>query len=134
MIDLKTKTVTPGLIDIHVHIEGEASPDRCHKQFTQNEADVTYDALTYADKTLMSGVTTVRDLGGSGVNIALKNAINRGKVDGPRILTAGKALSITGGHADPTNGHRRDLMGDPGPKEGAVNSVEDAKKAVRWQY
>ncbi len=134
VFDLKSKTVTPGLIDMHVHIEGETSPDRYLKQFTQNEADVAYDALTYAQKTLMSGVTTVRDLGGSGVNIALRNAINRGKVDGPRILTAGKALSITGGHADPTNGHRRDLMGDPGPKEGVVNSVEDAKKAVRWRY
>lgn len=133
-IDLKTKTVTPGLIDMHVHIEGETSPDRYLKQFTQNAADVAFDALTYANKTLMSGVTTVRDLGGSGVNIALRNAINKGKVDGPRILTAGKALSITGGHGDPTNGYRKDLMGDPGPKEGVVNSKEDAKKAVRWRY
>lgn len=134
VFDMKSKTVTPGLIDMHVHIEGETSPDRYLKRFTQNEADVAYDAATYAKKTLLSGVTTVRDLGGSGVNIALKNAINRGKVDGPRILTAGKTLSITGGHGDPTNGYRRNLMGDPGPKEGVVNSIEDAKKAVRWRY
>ncbi len=134
LIDLKDKTVTPGLIDLHVHVEGETSPDRYLKRFTSNPADVAYDAATYMKKTLLSGVTTVRDLGGSGVNVSLRNAINRGKVEGPRILTAEKALSITGGHGDPTNGYRRDLMGDPGPKEGVVNSIEDAKKAVRWRY
>lgn len=134
VVDLKSMTVTPGLIDMHVHIEGETSADRYLKQFTQNEADVAYDALIYARRTLMSGVTTVRDLGGSGVNISLRDAINRGKVEGPTILTAGKALSITGGHSDPTNGYRNDLKGDPGPKEGVVNSAEDAKKAVRWRY
>lgn len=134
VIDLKDMTVLPGLIDMHVHVEGETSPDRYLKMFTQNPADVAYDAAVYMKKTLMSGVTTVRDLGGSGVNVSLRNAINRGKVDGPRILTAEKALSITGGHADPTNGYRRELMGDPGPKEGVVNSIEDAKKAVRWRY
>ena len=134
VIDLKDKTVTPGLIDMHVHIEGETSPDRYLKRFTQNPADVAYDAAIYARKSLMAGFTSVRDMGGSGVNISLRNAINKGKVVGPRIITAGKALSITGGHGDPTNGYRRDLMGDPGPKEGVVNSEEDAKKAVRWRY
>ena len=134
VIDLKGMTVLPGLIDMHVHVEGETSPNRYLKMFTQNPTDVAYDAAVYMKRTLMSGVTTVRDLGGSGVNVSLRNAINKGKVEGPRILTAEKALSITGGHADPTNGYRRDLMGDPGPKEGVVNSIEDAKKAVRWRY
>jgi imidazolonepropionase-like amidohydrolase len=64
----------------------------------------------------MAGFTTVRDLGGSGINVALRNAI-QGKVVGPRILTAEKALASTGGHADPTNGYRKDLMGNPGPKK-----------------
>ena len=82
----------------------------------------------------MAGFTTVRDLGGSGVNIALKKAINKGTVIGPRIFTAGKAIGTTGGHADPTNGMRKELMGDPGPKDGIVNSPEDAKKAVRQRY
>ena len=82
----------------------------------------------------MAGFTTVRDLGGSGVNISLRNAINKGIVDGPRIFTSGKSLATTGGHADPTNGMKKDLMGDPGPKEGVVNSPEDAKKAVRQRY
>ena len=133
-IDLKTKTVLPGFIDMHVHIEGQSSPTRYLDRFTKNPADVAFQSTVYAERTLMAGFTTVRDLGGSGVNIALKNAINKGIVKGPRIFTAGKAIGTTGGHADPTNGMRKDLMGDPGPKEGVVNSPEDAKKAVRQRY
>ncbi|WP_339699223.1 amidohydrolase family protein [uncultured Marixanthomonas sp.] len=134
IIDLKNKTVLPGLIDMHVHLEGETSPNNYLKPFTLNEADVAFNAAGYAKKTLMAGFTTVRDLGGSGVNVALRNAINNGKTVGPRIFTAEKSLATTGGHADPTNGRKRDLMGNPGPKEGVVNSVEDAKKAVRQRY
>lgn len=134
VIDLKSKTVMPGLIDMHVHIEGESSPSRYMDAFTKNDTDVAFGSLKYAKKTLMAGFTTIRDLGGSGVNISLRNAINRGEVEGPRIFTVGKAIGTTGGHADPTNGLRKDLMGDPGPKEGVVNSVDDAKKAVRQRY
>jgi imidazolonepropionase-like amidohydrolase len=64
----------------------------------------------------------------------LRNAINRGLIKGPRVFTAGKSIATTGGHADPTNGYRRDLVGDPGPKEGVINGVEDARKAVRQRY
>ena len=134
VIDLKDKTVLPGLIDMHVHMESEFNPQLYIKRFTNNEADVAFESVLNAKKTLMAGFTTVRDLGGSGVNISLRNAINRGVVDGPRIFTSGKALATTGGHADPTNGMKKDLMGDPGPKEGVVNSPEDAKKAVRQRY
>lgn len=134
IINLKDKIVLPGLIDMHVHIEGEYNAQSYIKEFTANEADIALESTVYAKRTLMAGFTTVRDLGGTGVNIALRNAINGGLVDGPRIFTAGKALATTGGHADPTNGRRNDLMGDPGPKEGVVNSVPDAKKAVRQRY
>ncbi len=134
LVDLKDKTVLPGFIDMHVHIEGEAGPNRYLDRFTKNEADVAFQSTVYAKRTLMAGFTTVRDLGGSGVNIALKNAVAKGLVVGPRIFTAGKAIGTTGGHADPTNGMRKDLMGDPGPKEGVVNSPDDAKKAVRQRY
>lgn len=133
-IDLKDKTVLPGFIDMHVHIEGESSPTRYVERFTKNDVDVAFQSTVYAKRTLMAGFTTVRDLGGSGVNIAIKNAINRGVVVGPRIFTSGKAIGTTGGHADPTNGMRKELMGDPGPKEGVVNSPEEAKKAVRQRY
>ena len=133
-IDLKNKVVSPGFIDMHVHIEGESNPSRYLERFTKNDADVAFQSTLYAERTLMAGFTTIRDLGGTGVNIALKNAINKGLVVGPRIFTAGKAISTTGGHADPTNGVRKELMGDPGAKEGVVNSPEDAKKAVRQRY
>ncbi|MET4106788.1 amidohydrolase family protein [Hymenobacter sp. UYP22] len=134
VIDLKNRTVLPGLIDCHVHLEGETSKDNYLKEFTQNPADVAFGSLEYARKTLQAGFTTVRDLGGSGVNIALRNAINRGQVAGPRIFTAGKAISGTGGHMDPTNGYRLDLMGMPGPAEGIANGPDQGRQAVREQY
>lgn len=134
LIDLKQKTVMPGLIDMHVHVEFEMSPSRYLDGYTLNEADVAFNSVKFAEITLLAGFTTVRDLGGTGVNVSLRNAINSGKIKGPRIFTAEKSLATTGGHADPTNGSSRELMGDPGPKEGVVNSVEDAKKAVRQRY
>ncbi|WP_276372490.1 amidohydrolase family protein [Chryseolinea sp. H1M3-3] len=134
LIDLSTKTVMPGLIDMHVHLEGETSKDQSLQRFTFNEADIAFRATVYARKTLMAGFTTVRDLGGTGVNTSLRNAINQGLVIGPRIFSAGKSIATTGGHADPTNSYRKDLMGDPGPKEGVINSADDARKAVRQRY
>ena len=133
-IDLRDKTVLPGLIDMHVHIESETSPDNYVKPFTLNEADVAFNAADIAKRTLMAGFTTVRDLGGSGVNVALRNAIAKGKVPGPRIYTAEKAIATTGGHADPTNGRKKELMGDPGPAEGVINGPVEARKAVRQRY
>ena len=133
-IDLKTKTVTPGWIDMHVHLEGETSATAYMERFTLNPSDIAFNSVPIAERTLMAGFTTVRDLGGSGVNISLRNAVNKGQIKGPRIFTAGKAIGTTGGHADPTNGYRKDLMGDPGPNEGVVNSEEDGRKAVRQRY
>lgn len=134
VIDLKDKTVIPGLIDMHVHIESETNPKAYLETYTLNDADVAFNSLHYAEVTLMNGFTTVRDLGGTGVNVSLRNAIASGKVVGPRIFTAEKALATTGGHADPTNGSRNEFIGDPGPKQGVVNGVDDAKKAVRQRY
>ena len=134
LIDLSKKTVLPGLIDMHVHLEGETSKDQALQRFTLNQADIAFRATGFARKTLMAGFTTVRDLGGVGVNTSLRNAINQGLVVGPRIFSAGKSIATTGGHADPTNGYRKELMGDPGPVEGVINSPEDARKAVRQRY
>jgi imidazolonepropionase-like amidohydrolase len=133
-IDLKTKTVTPGWIDMHVHLENETRKGAVADKFILNPADIAFESLKYAEVTLLTGFTTVRDLGGNGVNISLRNAINKGSVKGPRVYTAGKSIATTGGHADPTNGYRRDLAGDPGPKEGVINGVEDAYQAVRQRY
>ena len=134
VIDLKDQTVMPGLMDMHVHLEIEVGPASYIGRFTRNQSDIAFDAADYAEKTLMAGFTTVRDLGGSGVNISLRKAINAEKTIGPRVYTAGKAIGTTGGHADPTNGMKDELMNDPGPKEGVVNSESDARKAVRQRY
>lgn len=133
-IDLSNKTILPGLIDLHVHLEGETSPDRQVERFTLNPEDLAFRSAVHAKTTLMAGFTTVRDLGGSGVNIALRNAINQGLTDGPRIITVGNGLATTGGHGDATNSYRRDLMGQPGPAEGIVNGVASAREAVRQNY
>jgi len=133
-IDLKTKTVTPGWIDCHVHLEEETNPNRYLQEFTMNPADYAFQSVVFSERTLMAGFTTVRDLGGSGVNISLRNAINKGLIKGPRVFTAGKAIATTGGHADPTNGYRADLMGDPGPKDAVADGPDECRKAVRQRY
>ena len=133
--DLKSKVVLPGLIDFHVHMESQSGgQDRYVRRFQDNKADVAFRSSVIAKKTLMSGFTTVRDVGGSGVNISLRNAINNGVIPGPRIFTSGKTIATTGGHGDRTNGFRDDLVDDPGPEQGVVNSIADARKAVRYRY
>ena len=134
LIDLKNKTVMPGLIDSHVHLESETNPNRYMETFTYNPADYAFQSVVFAERTLMIGFTTVRDLGGSGVNISLRNAINKKLIKGPRVITAGKSIATTGGHADPTNGYRKELMGDPGPALGVINGEADARHAVRQRY
>ncbi len=134
LIDLRDKTVLPGFIDLHVHLENETGPDRYLDRFTKNPEDVAFQSTVYAKKTLMAGFTTVRDLGGSGVNTSLRDAIRAGHVDGPRVISVGKSLATTGGHADPTNSFRRDLMGSPGPEVGVINGVAAAREAVRQNY
>jgi imidazolonepropionase-like amidohydrolase len=134
VVDFRDKTVLPGLIDMHVHLESETNPQKYMERFINDPADAAFNSVGFAKTTLMAGFTTVRELGGSGVNIALRDAIDQGKIPGPRIFTAGKSLATTGGHADPTNGMNSELTGNPGPKEGVVNGPEDAAKAVRQRY
>ncbi|MFK7912698.1 MAG: amidohydrolase family protein [Pseudomonadales bacterium] len=135
VIKLHKATVMPGLIDMHVHITSEQSPKRFADRFKLGPADVALEATGYARRTVMAGFTTVRDLGTQGgVSQALRRAIRKGTVVGPRIFTAGKSLATTGGHADPSNGLRASLRGDPGPAEGVINSPADARKAVRARY
>lgn len=128
-------TCLPGLIDSHTHLTGETSPTGYTDQFRWNVADYAIRSTVYARRTLMAGFTTVRNVGDTAnESLALRNAINAGIVPGPRIYTAGKAIGTTGGHADPTDGYRQDLAGDPGPKDGIINSVDDAHKAIRQHY
>jgi imidazolonepropionase-like amidohydrolase len=135
VIDLKQGTLLPGLFDMHVHLTGEYSKHSEIDDYKLNEADVAIDGVVYAQRTLLAGFTTVRDLGDEyRASISLRNAINAGKVPGPRIIAAGKAIASTGGHADPTNGWARKFPADPGPEEGVINGVDDARKAVRQRY
>jgi imidazolonepropionase-like amidohydrolase len=134
VVDLSNQTLMPGWIDLHVHLENETSPTRYLDSYRLNDADIAFQSTVYAKKTLMAGFTTVRDLGGTGVNIALRDAINKGYTLGPRVITVGKSIATTGGHADPTNGRKKELMGRPGPTEGVVNGPFEAREAVRQRY
>ena len=134
-IDLSSQTCLPGLIDSHTHLSDEFSPTTYTDDFHWNLADYVVRSTVYARRTLLAGFTTVRNLGDSANEVAaLRNAINKGVVVGPRIYTAGRPIGSTGGHADPTDGYRDDLAGDPGPAEGIINSPADAIKAVRLHY
>ena len=119
---------------MHVHLETETKRNATAERLLTESQDIAFKAVNYARITLMAGFTTVRDLGGSRVNISLRNAVNNGTTIGPRIYTAGKSIATTGGHADPTNGLKREFGGDPGPIDAVVNGVDDCRKAVRQRY
>ena len=134
-VDLSSQTCLPGLIDTHTHLSHETSPSGYTDVFHWNVADYAVRSTVYARRTLLAGFTTIRNLGDGNNEIAsLRNAINAGIVAGPRIYTAGRPIGSTGGHADPTDGYRDDLAGDPGVMDGIVNSPEEAIKAVREHY
>jgi len=135
MVELAGATCLPGLIDSHTHLTMQFSRSTYSDKFRLNPADYAIRSTVYAKRTLLAGFTTVRNVGDAhNESIALRNAVNAGIVPGPHIFTAGQFIGTTGGHADPTNGFRWDLQGDPGPKDGIINSPADAWKAVRQHY
>ena len=135
-VDLAGHACTPGWTDLHVHLDGESNPNSYSEGFRLDDVDFAFRSVGYAKKTLQAGFTSVRDLGGT-VTLHLRDAINQGLVEGPRIWAAGQPIATTGGHGDPTNGFNTQLshlLGPPGPTEGVVNSVDDARQAVRQRY
>ncbi|MBH8567688.1 amidohydrolase family protein [Hymenobacter sp. BT584] len=134
VINLESRTVLPGLIDCHVHLESESSRNNFREQFTLNPADVAYRAQGYALTTLRAGFTTVRDCGGSGVNTSLRNAVAQGLVPGPRIFSAGTAISATGGHMDETDGLNEDQLTKAGHPIYLANGPDQCRQAVREQF
>ena len=136
VIDLRSSTVMPGLMDMHVHLSSQhGGPQTYLERFSLNEADYALRAANYAKITLDSGFTTVRNLGdGYNETVALRNAISKGYATGPRIYTVAKSIATTGGHADPSNGLSHLLRPDVGPKQGVVNGEAEAREAVRTRY
>ncbi|GGO66589.1 metal-dependent hydrolase family protein [Bowmanella pacifica] len=135
LIDMRSGTLMPGLMDMHTHLSSQQGPGSYMERFTLNEADYALKGVDFARKTLRAGFTTVRNLGdGYNETVALRNAINNGIIQGPRIYTSAKSIATTGGHADPSNGRAKQLMGDPGPADGVVNGEAEARKAVRQRY
>ena len=133
LYDLKNATVTPGWMDLHVHLGSQSSPQSYSEDFYLNPEDFAYRSVPWIEKTLLAGFTTVRDVGGE-VVLAARNAVNNGYIKGPRIFSAGRSIGTTGGHADPSSGLNRKFRGNPGPYEAVVNGVDDAIKAVRQRY
>ncbi len=132
IVDLRDSFVLPGLIDSHVHLTSQQNPNGRLEEVTQSDAEQAMVGARYARRTLMAGFTTVADLGGSNEAVfALREAIRRGDVPGPRVIAAGSAVSVHGGHGD-INGYREDVMHLLSP-ESVCSGVDDCMRAVRTQ-
>ena len=135
VIDLSAATVLPGLMDMHVHLTGEQSRRSELDAIKKSEADRAYDSVPFAMRTLLAGFTTVRNLGDQfNVSIALKHAIDDGRIAGPRIFTAGRAIGSTGGHGDPSNAWGPFLTSDDPRLRTVCNGAESCREAVRQRY
>lgn len=132
VVDLRSAFVLPGLIDSHVHLGSEQSPNSRLDRLTMSNADQAMVGARHARRTLNAGFTTVADLGGANESIfALRDAVRRGDVVGPRIIAAGSSVSVHGGHGD-ANGYREDIL-HVLSNESVCSGAEDCRRAVRTQ-
>lgn len=130
IIDLTDQFVLPGLIDSHVHLQGELSPNGRLNTVTFSSADNALDAARHARTTLMAGFTSAQEVGGQlEASVALRNAIRDGDVIGPRLRVSGPAVTPTGGHGD-INGYSTEVM-DLLTSRAACNGPADCRRAVR---
>ena len=134
LIDLRGKTLMPGLMDMHVHFGQEYQSKSKRPVKVERETSAIL-AAKHALLTLKSGFTTVRQVGDSGfVAISLRDLINGGYIKGPRIFTSGRSIATTGGHADQTNGKNIESYEYPLAEDGVINGPYDAYTAVRQRY
>jgi imidazolonepropionase-like amidohydrolase len=132
IVDLRSSFVLPGLIDSHVHLTSQQNPNARLEEVTQSNSEQAMVGARHARRTLMAGFTTVADVGGSNEAVfALRDAVRRGDVPGPRVIAAGSAVSVHGGHGD-INGYREDVMHVLSP-ESVCSGVDDCMRAVRLQ-
>ena len=133
VIDLGDVTLLPGFMDMHVHLTMDLTDgDWVTRDVRETAADAALRGAHNAGLTLRAGFTTVRDLGAGGFSdVALKRAIERGDVEGPRIIPAGHAIGITGGHCDVT-GYAPGIL-EVGPAQGVADGVAGVLQAVRYQ-
>jgi len=129
LVDLKDQFVLPGLTDAHVHLQGELGPKNDSENLKMSSQQVQMRSVMFGMRTLLAGFTTVRDAGSSTQEMyALRDGINNGWVDGPRIIAAG-GVGITGGHAD-ISGVSPELM-DVFTSENVCNGPYDCRRATR---
>ena len=134
LVDLKNLTVLPGLIDSHVHLSSDRGGEAGLIAFMREEPQMNaLEAQMNGMKTLRAGFTTVRNLGDEGATLALREAIKRGWVQGPRIIDAASSISTTGGHMDGRGGLNDDLVAHLPQPENLCDSVETCRKVVRRQ-
>jgi imidazolonepropionase-like amidohydrolase len=136
VIDLGDATILPGFMDAHTHLTFEASGDWRRDELDGLQKPIpeqALDATEFTRKTLMIGFTTVRDLGsGDLIDVSLRNAINAGKVEGPRMLVAVRSVGATGGHCDPTGGYRPGIFDRSlGMEDAVANGADAVRAAVR---
>ncbi|NBR32106.1 MAG: amidohydrolase family protein [Sphingomonadaceae bacterium] len=134
IINLSDKFVLPGLIDSHVHLDSDAGGDAALLEgITSSDAATAYRTLGNAQKTLMAGFTTVRNLGdGTGATLALRDFVAAGKILAPRIVDAGRSISTTSGHMDGTLSLGEDLHSAIN-QENLCDGVESCRHAIRMQ-
>ena len=134
VIDLSDSFVLPGLMDMHVHLQGELGPNNEKEQLKMSSQLMQMRSLHFAMKTLLAGFTTVRDVGSSGEEMyALRDAIEKGWVDGPRIIAAG-SVGITGGHADVSgvNPELMELWTDDSICDGPYDCRRATRNAIKY--
>ena len=134
VIDLGEHFVLPGLIDCHTHLTGQSVPvaERIRRTMRESEAHAAIDGVVYAERTLMAGFTTCRNVGSRGATgLALRDRIASGMIPGPRLLVSGPAVSVTGGHGDWTNSISPVLRPERGPETMTSDGPAEVRKAVR---